>query len=149
MWVSTEEGVYCCDNVVVTVPLGVLQVRAWPVAPRVHSDLSIVAPHFACRLVLQARKIAFDPPLSPPRLGAIDRLGMATLNKVVLIFEERWWADSPLGTGNYFMSAASPRDGKLALWVDFSTQLGTPVLVGLEGGARSVESEVRCSEATS
>lgn len=92
---------------------------------------------------LKARTIAFSPPLSARRLEAMDRLEMATLNRVILGFEERWWADTPISKGAFFMSK---NPGELPLWIDLSDQMGTPTLLGLEGADRAVESEGRSDE---
>ncbi|TPX72697.1 hypothetical protein SpCBS45565_g00268 [Spizellomyces sp. 'palustris'] len=39
----------------------------------------------------QSDSIVFDPPLPAWKLGAIDRLGMGWFNKVILVFERRFW----------------------------------------------------------
>jgi monoamine oxidase len=54
------------DDVVVTVPLG----------------------------VLQAGDVIFDPPLADAVTGAMDRLGMGVYDKVFLRFPSRFWGDS-------------------------------------------------------
>lgn len=64
--VQTADGdEYCASDVVVTVPLG----------------------------VLQAGDVTFDPPLDPTVAGALDRLGMGVYDKVFLRFPERFWGD--------------------------------------------------------
>lgn len=64
--VQTLTDVVGADAVVITVPLGVLQVGA----------------------------IAVDPPLPEPHQAAIDSLGMGVLNKVFLQFDEVFWDDA-------------------------------------------------------
>ncbi|UWD79274.1 flavin monoamine oxidase family protein [Curtobacterium flaccumfaciens] len=44
--------------------------------------------------VLQAGEVVFTPPLSAPVTGALDRLGMGTYDKVFLRFPSRFWSDS-------------------------------------------------------
>lgn len=44
--------------------------------------------------VLQAGAVVFTPPLSAPVAGAIDRLGMGAYDKVFLRFPTRFWGDS-------------------------------------------------------
>lgn len=44
--------------------------------------------------VLQAGAVVFTPPLSAPVAGAIDRLGMGAYDKVFLRFPARFWGDS-------------------------------------------------------
>jgi lysine-specific histone demethylase 1 len=62
---------------------------------------------------------------------------VGTLNKVILTFEERWWADT-LDTGGYYVSEIH---GEYPLWVDLSDQLGAPMLVALQGAERAVTYE--------
>lgn len=61
--VSTETQDYLCDQVIVTVPLG----------------------------VLQADDIRFLPPLAPSHQQAIDALGMGLVNKLYLEFPRVFW----------------------------------------------------------
>jgi polyamine oxidase len=61
---DTSRGVVTADRVIVTVPLG----------------------------VLKAGTITFDPPLSAAKRAAIARLGFGVLDKVVLAFDEPFWA---------------------------------------------------------
>ncbi|KND01802.1 uncharacterized protein SPPG_03593 [Spizellomyces punctatus DAOM BR117] len=58
-----DESLYQCDALVMTVPLG----------------------------ILKSNSIVFDPPLPAWKRGAIDRLGMGWFNKVILVFERRFW----------------------------------------------------------
>jgi len=68
--VKTSAGTFTAGDVVVTVPLGVLKAAA----------------------------IAFDPPLSEARQGAIGRLAMGAYEKVVLRFTADFYSE----TGDYF-----------------------------------------------
>ncbi|MFJ2550315.1 flavin monoamine oxidase family protein [Microbacterium sp. NPDC087591] len=61
--VSTAQGDFTADRVIVTVPLG----------------------------VLKAGRIAFDPALPEEVTGPIERLGMGVFNKIFLQFPERFW----------------------------------------------------------
>lgn len=61
--VTTNQGAFSADRVIVTVPLGVLQKGA----------------------------IAFSPPLPAWKQAAIDRLGMGVLNKTYLRFPAVFW----------------------------------------------------------
>lgn len=61
--VHTSHGIFEGDKVVVTLPLG----------------------------VLKAGSIKFDPPLSPSKVGAIARLGVGCLAKVIVWFSEAFW----------------------------------------------------------
>eukprot|EP01094_Clydonella_sp_ATCC50884_P028459 TRINITY_DN853_c0_g1_i1.p1 TRINITY_DN853_c0_g1~~TRINITY_DN853_c0_g1_i1.p1 ORF type:complete len:491 (+),score=90.58 TRINITY_DN853_c0_g1_i1:35-1507(+) len=51
--------------------------------------------HCVCTVsvgVLQARSIAFSPPLPPRKTEAIDALRMGLMNKVVLYYKTPWWS---------------------------------------------------------
>ena len=61
--VSTAQGTFVADAVIVTVPLG----------------------------VLKARSVEFLPPLSPAKSTAIARLGMGALSKTCLRFGSEFW----------------------------------------------------------
>ncbi|WP_439657180.1 FAD-dependent oxidoreductase [Lentzea sp. HUAS TT2] len=61
--VTTEQGVFEADKVLVTLPLG----------------------------VLKAGVVEFSPPLPEPKLAAIARLGFGTLNKIALHYDEPFW----------------------------------------------------------
>ncbi len=79
--------------------------------------------------VLKAQTIAFDPPLPETKRRAIERLGFGLLNKVVLSFEEPFWPESPDMIG-----LVGPKQ-PVADLVSGLTFAGTPLLVGLRGGA--------------
>ncbi|KIM29805.1 hypothetical protein M408DRAFT_328625 [Serendipita vermifera MAFF 305830] len=64
-----------------------------------HAELSSIfqAPYTLLTLPLGVLKHApptFTPPLSIRRQQAIQRLGMGLLDKIVLIYEKAWWADT-------------------------------------------------------
>lgn len=60
---TTDGAVFCAQDVVVTVPLG----------------------------VLQSGDVRFDPPLVAPVAGAVERLGMGVYDKVFLRFPSTFW----------------------------------------------------------
>ncbi|MEM6502072.1 MAG: FAD-dependent oxidoreductase [Cyanobacteria bacterium P01_C01_bin.89] len=96
-----DSSPYSFDAVVVTVPLG----------------------------VLKARKIDFDPELSKERVGAIKRMGMGTVDKLFLLFDEQFWHNASwIFTPNNDL----PR-GQLNLWMTHHT-LGTNVLAAFNPG---------------
>ena len=82
------------DAVVVTVPLG----------------------------VLQAGRIAFDPPLPAPCAPRLDRLGAGVVTKVFFTFRDAFWSPSWA-----FATLGSPRP-PFELWVDPSRLAGQPTL---------------------
>ncbi|MGW6928947.1 flavin monoamine oxidase family protein [Lentzea sp. NPDC054927] len=61
--VTTDQGVFCADKVLVTLPIG----------------------------VLKAGSVEFDPPLAEAKQSAIARLGFGTLNKIALHYPEAFW----------------------------------------------------------
>jgi monoamine oxidase len=79
--------------------------------------------------VLQAGDVVFDPPLSAPVNGALDRLGMGTYDKVFLRFPSRFWGDS------WVIRQQGPAGVDWHSWYDMSRVTGAPVLAALVGGA--------------
>jgi monoamine oxidase/CRP-like cAMP-binding protein len=61
--VTTDQGLFEADKVLVTLPLG----------------------------VLKAESVRFDPPLPEAKRSAIARLGFGTLNKIALHYDEPFW----------------------------------------------------------
>jgi polyamine oxidase len=79
--------------------------------------------------VLKAGTIAFDPPLPEPKRHAIERLGFGLLNKVVVAFDKPFWPESRPMIG--LVGADQP----VTDLVNGLIFAGTPLLVGLRGGA--------------
>ncbi len=104
---STAGESFTAAAAIVTVPLGVLQ----------HGD------------------IVFDPPLPGQILGAIDRLGMGTLSKVVLEFTEQFW---PNDIERFEFSTPNSR---LLEFLNLAPFTGKPILVGFTAGTPAVEME--------
>jgi monoamine oxidase len=85
--------------------------------------------------VLKAEAITFDPPLPRSHTAAIARLGMGTLDKVILRYPSKWWGDvTQLGT------ADSTVDDTISAF-NMEPVTGEPFLVVFTGGkyARSLE----------
>jgi predicted NAD/FAD-dependent oxidoreductase len=117
------------DRVVVTVPLG----------------------------VLQSESIAFDPPLPFAQRAAITALGVGTLEKVWLRYDEPFWQDDAVlwtiveETPPYTTAPTAqgletptptPTDGSALLiteWVNLLPLTGDAVLMGTIGGAGALE----------
>jgi monoamine oxidase len=93
--VDTEEGAIEGDRVVVAVPLG----------------------------VLQAGIPSFDPPLGTAHAAAVDRLAMASLEKIAFRFRERFWPDSAWQLTHVSEDRAFP------VWFDFTRHTGSPTLI--------------------
>lgn len=92
--------------------------------------------------VLKAGTIAFDPPLPDAKRRAIERLGFGLLNKVVLAFEEPFWPESPDMFG---LVGAEQPVGDVLNGLTFA---GSPVLVGIRGGAAARSRESLSDEDT-
>ena len=93
--VHSEQETFEGDRVVVTVPLG----------------------------VLQAGTLDFDPPLGDDHDSAVSRLAMATIEKVVLRFSERFWPEP------VWQIAHVDKDRAFPVWLDFTRHTGSPTLV--------------------
>ena len=106
--VTTEEAEFRGGAVVITVPLG----------------------------VLQAGTIRFDPALPTVKSTAIQTLGMGTMDKVVLHFEEPFW-DPDVDLIAY----ASSEPGRFIEWYNAIPWTGHPILVGFNAGRPAVEVE--------
>ncbi len=79
--------------------------------------------------VLKTEQIEFVPPLPPEKLGAIKRLGMGVLDKVVLEFPERFWGAS--ASFGYI----SERRGSWAQWFDLTEVTGRPTVFCFHAGS--------------
>ncbi len=106
--VVTSGGTFAARHVLVTLPLG----------------------------VLKAGSVTFEPPLPADKRDAIARLGMGTLNKVVVRFAERPWDHDARFFGHV---AAQP--GRWPEFLDLHPDSEEPVVVAFTGGdfARALE----------
>jgi len=83
--------------------------------------------------VLKAGAISFDPPLPEATTAAIERLGMGSFEKVVFVFDERFWADE-FEVGIAYLADRS--DGlEFPTFFDMTEFAGPPTLVCLYSGA--------------
>ena len=84
--------------------------------------------------VLQAGTIRFDPGLPTVKSTAIHTLGMGTMDKVVIHFEEPFWApDVDL------IAYASAEPGRFIEWYNAIPWTGHPILVGFNAGRPAIE----------
>jgi monoamine oxidase len=106
---NTSGGDYSADAVIVTVPLG----------------------------VLKAGTLAFNPPLPPSKLAAIDALGFGALAKVFLTFDAPFWPTQHYAFGVVGADQALQPTIIINMWPTH----GLPTLCVLIGGelARHVE----------
>ena len=109
--VAGSHGVIAASAVIVTLPLG----------------------------VLQAGVVAFDPPLPDPHRTAIARLGMGTLDKVVLKFDRVFWPDVE------FIGFTRP-DGRFIEWLNLAPATGQPVLMAFTAGQPARDQEALSDE---
>lgn len=94
IWLDTDSGQFSAAAVVSTLPLG----------------------------VLQRGDVRFEPGLPERVQGAIARLGMGVLDKVVLRFGRRFWPD-----GGFRVLDDQPRSH--GSWLDLTSHTGQPTLV--------------------
>lgn len=81
--------------------------------------------------VLQQDRVRFDPPLPAAKRDAIQRLGMGTLDKLYLRFEEVFW-DRDV-TWILTPETGLPA-GQFNQWLNFSHLFDVPILMGFNGG---------------
>ena len=112
--VTTAQDEFAADRVVVTLPLGVLKNGG----------------------------VVFQPILSPTKLGAIQRLDMALLNKVALRFPRVFWdPDNDLISGFGNTKLAGVRPSEISNFINLSPVVDSPILLGIFGGDFSISTE--------
>jgi len=112
--VETRGGArFDASHVVVTVPLGVLCADA----------------------------IAFDPPLTEAKRAALDRLRMGSLEKVVLVFDEKHWSFD-----REILLHLSERPGEHPAFFDLSDDAGAPTIAVLYAGAYARQAQAELSD---
>lgn len=121
--IESEDGVTVhADNVVCTMPLG----------------------------VLKQGNVSFEPPLPDWKTGAIDRLGFGILNKVVLVYKEIFWdPDRHIfgvlrnATNRHSTSQEdySLNRGRFFQWFNVTNTTGLPCLIALMAGDAGFETE--------
>lgn len=110
--VTTAAELFTGTHVVVTVPVG----------------------------VLRKGSITFDPPLPAARTEALQRLDMGNLEKVAMVWDEKWWD----GSLEYVDANG---EGVFPEFYDLSALAGAPALVGLYGGRFSRTQQTETSDA--
>ena len=85
--------------------------------------------------VLKASVIRFDPVLPDDKLAAIARLGVGVLDRLVLRFDQAFWARD----GVQFIGNAGEVPPRWAESVDLSAMLGAPVLAMFNAGPFAAE----------
>ena len=81
--------------------------------------------------VLKEGSVRFSPPLPQNKLDAINRLGMGTLDKVYLLFEEAFWDRDTTWI-------ATPENdlppGQFNQWLNLYKYFGAPLIMAFNGG---------------
>ena len=108
-------------------PVRQIQHSSGGVRVRTASGLIYQAQQLCCTVplgVLKAGSISFDPPLPPPKQQAIAGLGMGLLDKIVLVFPQRFWQEA-----SWIRNDGSV-PGLWSEWLDLTPLIGRPALMG-------------------
>lgn len=86
--------------------------------------------------VLKRGIIAFDPPLSRDKQRAIARLGMGTLDKVYLLFDEAFWDKD----ATWIVTPENDLPpGQFNGWLNFYRYFGVPLVMAFNGGTPALD----------
>jgi len=112
--VTTSDGTYQTDHVIVTVPIG----------------------------VLKANTISFTPALPSAKTNAITRLGSGLLNKVILEWapEDQFWPSG--ATAPQVLGMHGTTRGKYNIWINLQPVTGKPVLQAWLSGDAAADAEL-------
>ncbi|CAI5509559.1 unnamed protein product [Closterium sp. Naga37s-1] len=83
--------------------------------------------------VLKANTIAFSPPLPPRKAGALARLGVGAIAKILFFFNQTFW---PVNVDEYFIedSQLPANRGRWVDWVNLKRVWGQTALMGVALG---------------
>ena len=118
---DTRNETLLADNVIITVPLG----------------------------VLKAGSIQFIPNLPPEKLEAIDKLGMGILNKCILLWDEKDSLPWPNDKEWIERIISSPSEGQQGRWTEFYNPAplnGRPLLYAYCSGRVAQQVEDDCTD---
>jgi monoamine oxidase len=99
---------------------------------------TFVARQLCCTVplgVLKHNSITFDPPLPKPKARAIAQLGMGVLDKIVLLFPERFWDPTT------WLRNDGPEAGLWPEWVDLTGVICQPALMGFIAATQAQQLE--------
>jgi polyamine oxidase len=94
--------------------------------------------------VLKAGSIEFSPALPSPKLQAIERLGFGYFEKVVLVFDSRYWSEDFESVLVYLAGLGADRE--FPEFVDMTDFAGAPTLVCIYSGAFAERAQESMSE---
>lgn len=89
--------------------------------------------------VLKRNVISFNPPLPERKQGAISRMGFGVLNKVVLLFPNRFWSADRDMFGH--VADSTKERGDFFLFYSYADLAGGPLLAALASGDAAVAFE--------
>lgn len=86
--------------------------------------------------VLKQNRVRFTPVLPDEKRHAIERLGMGTLDKLYLLYEDVFWD----AEATWILTPENdlPR-GHFNQWLNLAPYIGQPILVGFNGGTPALE----------
>ena len=114
--VSSDGSAQSFEAVIVTVPLG----------------------------VLKKKEISFNPPLSEERTKAIDRMGMGTVDKLFLFFDDVFWQDAPW---IYTVHNHKLPKGQFNIWLNHHRATGAKALCAFNPGKAALDLAEQSDEA--
>lgn len=86
--------------------------------------------------VLKRNSVVFDPPLPERKMRSIEKLGMGTLDKVYLLFDEPFWDRDRTWI-------ATPENGlpngQFNEWLNLHKYIGEPVIMAFNGGTPALD----------
>lgn len=106
--IASEGGTFDYDAAIVTLPLG----------------------------VLKRGSVVFDPDLPASKRQAIDRLGMGTLDKLYLRFDEPFW---DMGATWIATPENGLPQGQFNQWLNLAKYIDAPIIMAFNGGPPALE----------
>lgn len=99
-------------------------------------DAAVVAIPLGC---LQAGDVKFEPPLPEWKTGALSRMGMGKLEKIILEFDTCFWDESADFFGVTPTSPDAASRGRCFMFWNLKRSTGKPILTGLMAGSAAKE----------
>ena len=86
--------------------------------------------------VLKRNTVAFTPPLPSDKQAAIAQLGMGTLDKLYLLYDQPFWDEDITWIAT--PETGLPR-GNFNQWLNLSKHLGHPIIMAFNGGPPALQ----------